>query len=66
LQNFLLLFRLGDFNRDPFRLGQFRLSKIHDLQNNRSGAGGNGLAQVTINSTLINFKTYFSSRKIFI
>ena len=26
----------------------------------RSGAGGNGLAQVTINSTLINFKTYFA------
>jgi hypothetical protein len=26
----------------------------------RSGAGGNGLAQVTINSTTYNFKTYFA------
>jgi hypothetical protein len=26
----------------------------------RSGTGGNGLAQVTINSILINFKTYFA------
>jgi hypothetical protein len=27
---------------------------------NRSGVGGNGLAEVTINSTLINFKNYFA------
>jgi hypothetical protein len=27
---------------------------------NRSGVGGNGLAEVTINSTLINFKKYFA------
>ena len=27
---------------------------------NRSGVGGNGLAQVTINSTAYNFKTYFA------
>jgi hypothetical protein len=27
---------------------------------NRSGVGGNGLAQVTINSTQYNFKTYFA------